>query len=73
MRLPPHLEDEIDERDWPLRVPEHALELAGHGDRRLMDVLADCLTDGPPQHSVANVLMLQLLTAMLEATTKARP
>lgn len=65
MRLPPHLEEEIDERAWPLGVPERALELLAKDDRAA-DAMTDCLTDGPPQHAVANVLMVQLLVAMLE-------
>lgn len=66
MRLPPHLEDEVEERHWPLELPERALELVGERDRSFMDALADCLTDGPPQHAVANVLMVQLLTSLIE-------
>lgn len=65
MRLPPHLEEEIDERAWPLGVPERALELLTK-EERAADAMTDCLTDGPPQHAVANVLMVQLLVAMLE-------
>lgn len=65
MRLPPHLEDEIDEREWPVGVPERALELLAK-DERAAEAMTDCLTDGPPQHAVANVLMVQLLVAMLE-------
>lgn len=70
MRLPPHLEDEIDEREWPIGVPEAPL-LALAADGRAVDAMVDCVTDGPPQHAVANVLMLQLLNALLSRT--ARP
>lgn len=71
MRLPPHLEDEIDEREWPLGVPVRALEALAPGDERALDAMIDCVTDGPPQHAVANVLMLHLLTAMLERAGRA--
>ena len=27
--------------------------------------MIDCLTDGPPQHSLANAMMMQLLASML--------
>lgn len=66
MRLPPHLEDEIDEREWPVGVPEGVLESLAPGDERAVDAMVDCVTDGPPQHAVANVLMLQVLASLLE-------
>jgi hypothetical protein len=65
MRLPPHLEDEIDDDEWPLDVPESAMVALAGDDARAVDAMVDCLTDGPPQHAVANVLMVQLLDAML--------
>ena len=66
MRLPPHLEDEIDEREWPIGVPERALVLLAPGDERAVEAMVDCLTDGPPQHAVANVVMAQVLASLLE-------
>jgi hypothetical protein len=65
MRLPPHLEDEIDDDEWPIGVPERALVALAPDDERAVDAMVDCVTDGPPQHALANVLMLQLLDAML--------
>ncbi|MCU0698806.1 MAG: hypothetical protein MUC96_20075 [Myxococcaceae bacterium] len=70
MRLPPHLEDEIDDDAWPLGVPEAAMAALAGDDRRAIDAMVDCLTDGPPQHAVANVLMVQLLDAMLHRVSR---
>lgn len=72
MRLPPHLEDEIDDDEWPVGVPERALATLAAADPRTLDAMVDCVTDGPPQHAVANVLMLQLLDAMLAKTGGGR-
>lgn len=61
MLLPPHLEGQIEEDDYPLRLPTRLLaELLEH---RQEDVRAavDCLTDGPPQHALANVVTVLLL------------
>lgn len=66
MRLPPHLESDADDAEWPLGVPAAALErLASKGSRE-HETMFDCVTDGPPQHAVANVAMLTLLEAILE-------
>ncbi|MBE2252727.1 MAG: hypothetical protein IAE78_24565 [Myxococcus sp.] len=72
MRLPPHLEDEIDERAWPVGVPEGVFDVVAPGDPRAAEAMTDCLTDGPPQHAVANVLMAQLLASLL-AQVPERP
>jgi hypothetical protein len=72
MRLPPHLEDDIDEDEWPIGVPESAMVALAKDDARAVDAMVDCLTDGPPQHAVANVLMVQLLDAMLHRVAGGR-
>jgi hypothetical protein len=66
MRLPPHLRDERDEPDeYPLPLPTGALAALAAGDERQLEAMVDCLTDGPPQHAVANVVMVSLLSAIL--------
>ena len=69
MRLPPHLADERDDDDddvFPLRFPiAPLLRLAKEGSPEI-DAMIDCLTDGPPQHSLANAAMVCLLAAILE-------
>lgn len=65
MRLPPHLEDEVEEGTFPLRLPTRALrELVGD-DEASLEAAIDCLTDGPPQHALANVVMVALLERLL--------
>lgn len=65
MRLPPHLEDEVEEGNFPLPLPTRALrELLGD-DEKALEAAIDCLTDGPPQHSLANVVMVALLERLL--------
>lgn len=65
MRLPPHLQDERGDRDdddatYPIGLPVRLLALLSDDDeeRRAM---AACLTHGPPQHVLANVVMLSLI------------
>lgn len=66
MRLPPHLADDADDSTWPLGLPAKAVErLAAKGSRDF-EAMVDCVTDGPPQHAVANVVMLNLLESILE-------
>jgi len=66
MRLPPHLEDEVEAGHFPLPLPTGALkELLGEDDSSL-EAAIDCLIDGPPQHSLANVVMVALLERLLE-------
>lgn len=65
MRLPPHLVDDVEEGVYPLTLPTTALlDLAG-GDAGKLDAMVDCLTDGPPQHALANVVMVSLLESLL--------
>lgn len=65
MRLPPHLEDEVEEGTYPIPLPTRALrELLGD-DASAMEAAIDCLTDGPPQHALANVVMVALLERLL--------
>lgn len=65
MRLPPHLEDEVEEGHYPLQLPTAALrELLGD-DAPALEAAIDCLTDGPPQHALANVVMVALLERLL--------
>lgn len=65
LRLPPHLADDQEDAAYPLTLPTRALErLAPRGSREL-DAMVDCLTDGPPQHALANAAMVALLDALL--------
>lgn len=67
MRLPPHLADAVEDGHFPLRLPTRALlDLAG-GDPGRLDAMIDCLTDGPPQHVLANVVLVTLIEQLLAA------
>jgi hypothetical protein len=61
MRLPPHLEHEVEDATYPLALPLEPLEGLATRGARDVEAMIDCLTDGPPQHAVANVVMVALL------------
>ncbi len=65
MRLPPHLADKVDNGAYPLRLPTGALRDLAGGDPARLDAMIDCLTDGPPQHALANVAMVALIESLL--------
>jgi hypothetical protein len=65
MRLPPHLRDRDDGNDYPLPMPVAALRRLAGGDEQAVEAMVDCLTDGPPQHALANAAMLCLIDALL--------
>lgn len=67
MRLPPHVEADADAADFPLGLDVAALHRLARPGTGELDAAIDCLTDGPPQHVVANVLMVDLLGAILRA------
>lgn len=65
MRLPPHLARPDDAPSYPLTLPSAPLELLARRDSRDFEAMVDCLTDGPPQHALANVAMVTLLADLL--------
>ena len=74
MRLPPHLARASEPKSFPLPLPAGPLErLAPRGSREF-EAMVDCLTDGPPQHALANVAMVTLLAELLaRLEQEARP
>ena len=64
MHLPPHLMEDQPSARYPVGMPRAALA-AVTGDDALTDELVGALLDGPPQHSVANALMVALLDGIL--------
>ncbi len=67
MRLPPYLAESVDEGTYPLLLPTGALlDLAG-GDQNRLAAMIDCLTDGPSQHALANVIMVALIERLLSS------
>ncbi len=65
MRLPPHLARPDDAPSYPLSLPSAPLELLARKGTRDFEAMVDCLTDGPPQHALANVAMVTLLADLL--------
>jgi len=69
MRLPPHLRREYGEDDedgaYPLPLPLAPLRRLAGNDQASVDAMVECLTDGPPQHALANAAMLLLIDALL--------
>ncbi|MFP2923921.1 hypothetical protein ACLESO_01640 [Pyxidicoccus sp. 3LG] len=65
MRLPPHLARPDDAPTYPLPLPSAPLELLAPKGTRDFEAMVDCLTDGPPQHALANVVMVTLLADLL--------
>lgn len=72
MRLPPHLEDEVEEGDFPLELPTRALRQLAGDDEDDVEAMVDCLTDGPPQHALANVVLVALLERLLRRLEAAK-
>ncbi|TXH23896.1 MAG: hypothetical protein E6Q99_07425 [Elusimicrobia bacterium] len=68
LRVPRQLPSPDAPISYPLGLPLPVLErLAPRGSRQLAAML-DCLSDGPPQHSLANAAMLQLIDVLLRAS-----
>lgn len=65
MRLPPHLEGSVEEGEFPISLPTSALRALVGGDEASLEAAIDCLTDGPPQHALANVVLVSLLERIL--------
>lgn len=65
LRLPPHRGPLEDDKRFPLSLQTDALKSLTAPTERSLEAMVDCLTDGPPQHALANVAMVNLLTAIL--------
>ncbi|MDZ7813439.1 MAG: hypothetical protein U5L74_10095 [Ideonella sp.] len=72
MRLPPHLADVEQPGNYPLRLPMQALRRLAGGDPILLEAMIDCLTDGPPQHALANVALVALIDRLSAALPSGR-
>ena len=64
MHLPPHLMEDNPDTSYPVSLPERALRRVT-GDDAVTQELVGALLDGPPQHSVANALMVALLEGLI--------
>ena len=66
MKVPPHLERQGSLMAYPLALPTGPIEelaRAGSPDHAAM---VECLSDGPPQHALANAAMVWLIGAALD-------
>jgi hypothetical protein len=73
MKVPPHLERRGSLMAYPLALPTAPLEklaAAGTPDHAAM---VQCLSDGPPQHALANAAMVWLIGAALERLEARAP
>ena len=73
MRLPPHLQKAGDDGTFPLRFPSAPIERLAAAGSPSYQAMIDCLTDGPPQHSLANAAMVCLLDVLLERSRSGKP
>lgn len=66
IRLPPPQLMAMEARTYPLRMSIAALQRLAEGDSHRLAAMVDCLLDGPPQHTLANVAMVNVLGVLLE-------
>ena len=75
MHLPPHLQDERDDGDeatYPIGLPVRLLALLSSDEAEQRAMVA-CLTHGPPQHVLANVVMMALIDRALLDDAQGEP
>jgi len=78
MKVPPHLEREGSMMAYPLAVPTGPLDVLAPAGSTDQAAMVQCLSDGPPQHALANAAMVWLLGAALDrldrrASDSSRP
>ena len=66
MKVPPHLMRPGSLMAYPLDLPTAPLEILAAAGSPEQSAMAECLTDGPPQHALANAAMLWLIGAALD-------
>lgn len=73
MKVPPHLERQGSLMAYPLPLPIAPLSELAPPASPEQSAMADCLSDGPPQHALANAAMLWLIGAALERLEERGP
>ncbi len=73
MKVPPHLARPGSFMAYPLALPTAALEKLAPAGTPEQAAMVDCLTDGPPQHALANAAMLWLIGAALDRLEEGAP
>jgi hypothetical protein len=72
MKVPPHLARPGSLMAYPLDLPTAPLEKLAPAGSFEQSAMVECLTDGPPQHALANATMLWLIGAALERVHERR-
>lgn len=65
MRLPPHIAAHSEDDAFPLHLPTGPLASLAAPGSASHQAMIDCLTDGPPQHALANAAMVWMLGSIL--------
>jgi hypothetical protein len=73
MKVPPHLARRGSLMAYPLGLPTAPLETLAPTGTPDHAAMAECLSDGPPQHALANAAMLWLIGAALERLEDRSP
>jgi hypothetical protein len=66
MKVPPHLEREGSMMSYPLALPTGPLDEIAPAGSTDQAAMVQCLSDGPPQHALANAAMIWLIGAALD-------
>jgi hypothetical protein len=66
MKVSPHLARPGSFMAYPLDLPTAPLERLAPAGSSQLSAMAACLTDGPPQHALANAAMMWLIGAALD-------
>jgi hypothetical protein len=73
MKVPPHLAREGSLMSYPLGLPTATIERLAPVGTPAYGAMAECLSDGPPQHALANAAMLWLIGAALDRLDERDP
>jgi hypothetical protein len=73
MKISPHLARPGSLMAYPLDLPIGPLERLVPAGSEHLSAMAECLTDGPPQHALANAAMMWLIGAALERLDQLNP
>lgn len=73
MKVPPHLARQGSLMAYPLGLPTATIERLAPAGTPEYAAMAECLSDGPPQHSLANAAMLWLIGAALDCLEERSP
>jgi hypothetical protein len=73
MKVPPHLERRGSLMAYPLALPTGPLEELAPAGSPDLAAMVQCLSDGPPQHALANAAMIWLIGAALDRLERRGP